>query len=198
MRIIQHRINSIQALAGVPAESGIEFDIRTFNDSMVLNHEPMQNGESVADLLSRSGTLNAPLIFNVKEDGLEEMLLELIQANEVREYFFLDSQVPTIMRLHEERNMRSFAARYSHVENLDYVFNMKPYCEWVWVDCFPGFFPKIDELREMQSAGFRLCVASPELQPKNTREISTYKDIKGILGPDDAVCTKKPQVWQEL
>lgn len=196
MYIVKHRINTLDDVNSLPANVGIETDIRSWSDSLVLHHEPFSAGPKLEELLAQAKVRENLCILNVKEDGHEENVLRICDELGVRNFFFLDSQIPTIYRLHKQ-GYTCFAARYSHLEPVSYVVNFKSICDWVWVDCFPEFMPAKQDLEVLQQEGFRLCIASPELQPKNTREVSDYLEIQAILRDNvDAVCTKQPIVWR--
>ena len=45
MLYISHRINTVAQLAQVPAEHGIEVDLRDSGDRLILQHDPFKDGE---------------------------------------------------------------------------------------------------------------------------------------------------------
>lgn len=201
MIIIQHRVNSSSSLATLTPGIGLEVDLRSYETDIVLNHEPFCKGEHFTTLASQIAQSDPTqmIILNVKEDGLEEALLKICKENGLKNYFFLDSQVPTIYRLNHEQRLTCFAVRYSHLEPREYVLNFQDICQWVWVDCFPEFSPKIEDIRQFQDAGFRICIASPELQSQNNRTIEEYKHIRDLLRPaTDAICSKKTAQWSSI
>jgi hypothetical protein len=44
---IIHRVNKIGDLKKISQEFGVEVDIRTYNNQLVLNHEPFEDGYSL-------------------------------------------------------------------------------------------------------------------------------------------------------
>ena len=44
--IICHRINTIKKLLNTPIKYGVEIDVRSFNKKIVLQHDPIKNGEN--------------------------------------------------------------------------------------------------------------------------------------------------------
>ena len=70
MVIIKHRINSIDALLETPSKFGIEIDIRSYKNKLILNHEPYLNGEEIENFLKNYN--HQFLILNVKEECLEK------------------------------------------------------------------------------------------------------------------------------
>ena len=76
MQIIVHRRNTISELVNTSENYGIEIDIRTQNDNLIIHHDPFQKGEFFSRWLDfyKHGTL----IINLKEEGLENDILEIM------------------------------------------------------------------------------------------------------------------------
>ena len=54
MEIIIHRVNTVKELKKIPHNFGIEIDIRTYKDKIILNHEPYCSGDTLINYISRS------------------------------------------------------------------------------------------------------------------------------------------------
>ncbi|HDR9239089.1 phosphatidylinositol-specific phospholipase C/glycerophosphodiester phosphodiesterase family protein [Burkholderia vietnamiensis] len=197
MKIIAHRRNTIETLRATPEKYGIEVDIRSIADRLVIHHDPFVDGESFEDWLAhyRHGTL----ILNVKEEGLEARLIELMSAFSIADYFFLDQSFPFLIkwaRLGERR----CAVRVSEFESIETALSLAGMVEWVWVDCFTKFPLSSEDGARLRAAGFRLCLVSPELQGRANEEEITK--MQGELAERaiviDAVCTKRPDLWEGL
>lgn len=197
MKIIAHRRNTIETLRATPEKYGIEVDIRSIANRLVIHHDPFVDGESFEDWLAhyRHGTL----ILNVKEEGLEAKLIELMSSFSISDYFFLDQSFPFLIkwaRLGEKR----CAVRVSEFESIETALSLAGMVEWVWVDCFTKFPLSSDDGARLREAGFRLCLVSPELQGRATEEEITK--MQGELADRaiaiDAVCTKRPDLWEGL
>lgn len=197
MKIIAHRRNTIETLRATPEKYGIEVDIRSIADRLVIHHDPFVDGESFEDWLAhyRHGTL----ILNVKEEGLEARLIELMSTFSIADYFFLDQSFPFLIkwaRLGERR----CAVRVSEFESIETALSLAGMVEWVWVDCFTKFPLSSEDGARLRAAGFRLCLVSPELQGRTNEEEITK--MQGELAERaiviDAVCTKRPDLWEGL
>lgn len=195
MKIIAHRRNTIEALQATPERYGIEVDIRSIADRLVIHHDPFVDGESFETWLThyRHGTL----ILNVKEEGLEAKLIELMHAFSISDYFFLDQSFPFLVkwaRLDEKR----CAVRVSEFESVETALSLAGMVEWVWVDCFTKFPLSTADGARLREAGFRLCLVSPELQGRTDEHEITK--MQGELADRaiaiDAVCTKRPDLWE--
>jgi hypothetical protein len=194
LEIISHRRNTLRELIETPCEYGIEVDIRSQGDRLVIHHDPFLEGEDFEAWFSeyRHGTL----ILNVKEEGLEQRLLELMASRGVERFFFLDQSFPFLIRTARQGESRC-AVRYSEFESAETVLALAGQVQWVWVDLFTAARPNPDDLQRFQSAGFKLCLVSPELQGRWDRaEIDALKGHFAIHGIRfDAVCTKSPEAW---
>lgn len=155
---IAHRINTIPELVQVPAEYGVEVDIRDHGDVLVLHHDPFIVGPVTLfeDYLAQFR--HAFIILNIKSEGIEFRVLEILKAYDVHNYMFLDSSFPMIMKLHRA-GVRDVALRVSEYEHIG-SFRDSAY---LWVDCFTQFPLSSAEFVAF-SESHRLCLVSPELQ----------------------------------
>jgi len=192
---IIHRVNSIKKLKQVDTSFGVEIDIRSFGDKLILNHEPFENGELFSEWLKFYN--HKFLILNTKEEGLEEMILLELGKKGINNFFFLDLSFPFLIKLANEGEKRC-AVRLSEFEDIKTVINLSGLVSWVWVDCFTKFPMtrlELDLLKETH--GFNLCIVSPELQGRGSEtDIKKFvNDINMLNLNIDAVCTKFPELW---
>jgi hypothetical protein len=193
MRIYSHRINKKNALEQTSPEFGVEIDLRTYSDMLILSHDPFTSGELFQDWLS--AWKGQPLILNVKEDALEEAILEILDKHGVADFFFLDQSYPSIRRL-IAMGITKVATRVSDYEDLSTA--LKSGSDWVWLDSFSASWDYLMEAtKAIAENGQKSCLVSPELQridPSN--ELSRLKIlIQENNLKIDAVCTKMPESW---
>src|SRR5437016_354194 len=133
MLYIQHRVNTIEQLQATPTEYGVELDLRDRGDRLILQHDPFQDGQDFADYLQhyRHGLM----ILNIKSERIEHRVLELVQAADIRDYFFLDSSLPMIRALVRQGQHR-IAVRFSEFEPIESALALAGQVDWVWIDCF--------------------------------------------------------------
>lgn len=195
MHIIRHRRNTIAELRDTPPDLGIEVDVRSEGDRLIINHDPFRGGEDLLEWLDeyRHGTL----ILNVKEEGLEDRLLDEMAKRNMRDFFFLDQSFPFLIRT-AARGEHRCAVRVSEFEAVDTALGLAGKIDWVWVDCFSRFPLNGRDAGRLRDAGFLLCLVSPELQGRDDpAEIAALRDMiaaEGIVA--EAVCTKKPELWR--
>lgn len=197
MQFIAHRINTVQGLAGIPVEYGVELDLRDFGNNLVLEHDPFKGGELFENYLKRYH--NNTMIVNVKSERVEVRALELLKKYNITNFFFLDSSFPMIISLSRQGETRN-AIRFSEFEGLDTVLAVKNRVQWIWVDCFSLLPLDRAVYQKLRATGLKLCLVSPELQGRPD-DISVYSEQVRTEGIEfDAICTKIYNIplWQSL
>ena len=194
MQIIKHRINSSDDLHKTDKEFGVEVDLRTNHNQIILQHDPFSEGEVFTDWIKNFD--HKTLILNVKEDGLEKEIINILKENSIEDFFFLDLSFPFLVKTAISGETR-IASRVSEFESLETIEKIKDLISWVWIDYFSYFPLKESDLIRIKDLGLRTCIVSPELQgfdPQN--EVSKIKDcIINYRDLFDAVCTKYPELW---
>jgi hypothetical protein len=194
MIIVSHRRNTAEQLRETSRHHGVEVDIRSHGDRLTIHHDAFADGEDFERWLDDYG--HRLLILNVKEEGLEDRLLGLMQARGIADFFVLDQSFPFLVKTARAGEKRC-AVRVSEFESINTVLSLAGLVSWVWVDCFTRFPISGAEAAKLQSLGFRLCIVSPELQGRpGDQSIPALRSLlaqEGIAA--DAVCTKLPQLW---
>lgn len=193
MEIICHRRNTLNDLKSTPKKYGVEIDIRSYNKSLIIQHDPFLKGDYFEDWIKyyEHGTL----ILNVKEEGLENEILDHLKKYNINSFFFLDQSFPFIIKTLKERENR-IALRVSEYESLETALNLNYKPEWIWVDIFTKFPLSKNDYNKLRDANYKLCLVSPELQNlKNINIDYLKKYFKEENIVFDAVCTKKPKLW---
>ena len=191
---IKHRVNKTIDLKNTDSNLGIEVDIRSNGKNLIIHHDPFEKGEYFQEWLVHYK--HKMLILNVKEEGLEHSLINLMDMANIKNYFFLDQSFPFLLKYSKDAEGRS-AVRFSEYESIQSVYALNKLCNWVWVDCFSKNPLTINKYRKLKEYNFKICVVSPELQGRNsTVEILKMKEdfSKKMIYPD-AVCTKLPNLW---
>jgi len=195
MVIIHHRRNSIKELIETDIQYGVEIDIRSNSSELILQHDPFQTGTSFKEWLDHFH--HNTLILNVKEEGLESEVTKLLKTKNIENYFFLDQSFPFLIKS-AKLGERKCAVRVSEFESIDNALSLAPMIDWVWVDCFSKFPLSSANANLLKNAGLRLCAVSPELQGRSaeTEVISMQRLLQEREIKLDAVCTKRPDLWE--
>jgi hypothetical protein len=196
MKFIFHRRNTIEELKATPTEFGVEVDIRSDHGQLIIHHDPFKNGESFEEWIKyyRHGTL----ILNVKEEGLEARLIDLMKQYDIEDYFFLDQSFPVLIKW-LKLGERHWAVRVSEYESIETALTLAGKIDWIWVDCFTQSPLTGIDAKSLQDAGFKLCFVSPELQGRPAE--TAIPELAKILAERDitadSICTNKPELWKE-
>jgi hypothetical protein len=187
---IQHRVNTIAELKATPKHVGVELDLRSKGDDIIIHHDPFCDGEKLDEYLTHFN--HSFIILNTKEEGLELRLLELMKRHNIENFFFLDLSMPFLIKTMNQ-GISNIAVRFSHYEPIEFVRKFKGKVDWVWIDYFDSLPLNQDNYDELK-AHFKLCLVSPELLG---HDLSRLEKVKATLRnmPLDAVCTKRPDMW---
>jgi hypothetical protein len=194
MQIYSHRVNTISGLKKIDPVYGVEIDLRTKLGELILSHDPYADGELFSEWLKH--LRGHSLILNVKEDALEDSILELLAKNGVSDYFFLDQSFPSIRRC-INMGITKVATRVSDFEDLETA--LRSGSEWVWLDSFSGVWDHLlQAVPAIAMNGQKTCLVSPELQRLDSiQELTSLKEmISSNRMAITSVCTKFPESWE--
>lgn len=167
--LIIHRVNSIEILKSIDKSLGCEIDIRTDGSNLILNHEPLKKGDRLNDYLDeyRHGTL----VLNIKETGIESIVLQEVQKRNIKSYFLLDVEMPYLIKAFI-KNEKNLAVRFSEYEPIENVVIFKNKFNWIWVDSITKV-PIADENFQTINK-FNVCLVCPSLW-KRSEDINKEK-----------------------
>lgn len=196
MKFIVHRRNTLSQLKETDSCYGVEVDIRSRGNELIIHHDPFVPGESFEDWIDAYD--HGTLILNVKEEGLEARLIALMAQKNIEDYFFLDQSFPFLIKWSTAGEQRC-AVRVSEFESVDTALSLAGKVKWVWVDCFYHFPLSASDAKRLKNAGFKLCLVSPELQGRDPEiEIPQLVRLLKERNIDaEAVCTKRVDLWEK-
>jgi hypothetical protein len=192
LRLYRHRVNTVAELEATPQLLGIEFDLRSDGDRVIVTHDPFTDGVRIEEFFPRIG--RRPCIFNVKCEGVEGRVLSLAREHGIDDFFFLDCSVPAAVKLWRQGERR-IGIRWSEYEPIEGVLAWAGKASWCWVDCFTKFPGSEREWAQLADQ-FQLCLVSPELQGHGSDSIASFRAALGGRHYH-AACTKQPQLWTE-
>lgn len=195
MKIIYHRRNTLEMLLSTDPRFGVEVDIRSHGDRLIIHHDPCRPGEDFKKWLDAYE--HKTLILNVKEEGLEDRLIKMMEEKGISDFFFLDQSFPFLVKW-SKIGERRCAVRVSEFESVETALTLSGDVDWVWVDCFTKFPLDEHQARRLKDGGFKICLVSPELQGRNAEtEIPRLRSLlKKRYIKAAAVCTKRPDLWE--
>jgi len=196
MNIIQHRVNSSIELKNISLEYGVEIDIRSNDKELYLHHDPFKNGEKLEDWMINYR--HKLLVLNVKEEGLENEVIKMLDNFNVTNFFFLDQSFPFLYKTSKVNNEERCAIRFSDFESIDTVKKFSSFVNWIWVDMFENFPLNDKKINAyLLETGLNICFVSPELHDVHSRNlIKEFRSKVEAMGfGDHYVCTKYPELW---
>lgn len=191
---ICHRINTVEQLKATDPCYGVEMDLHAYGERLVVHHDAFKNAIDFEDWLS--AFQHAFVVLNIKEEGIETRVLEIMLQHRHHNFFMLDLSFPALIKMVHCGEQR-VAVRVSEYEPVDAALNLSDKVKWVWIDLFQDKIPlNPQQYLALKKTGMKLCLVSPELHGRDKALIQTLRaDLhqQGFLM--DAVCTKYPELW---
>jgi hypothetical protein len=194
---ILHRINTLEQLSSSNPEFGVEIDIHGYGDKLVVHHDALTNGTDLDEWLL--AYRHRFVIFNIKEEGIEEAVRQAAEDAGVKDYFLLDLSFPALIKMVRKGEHR-LAVRVSKYEPVAGALSLSGYVSWVWLDVFDGWPLTLADYECLSRANFKICLVSPELHGGYRGEFEIYEMqelMKASSFTVDAVCTKYPDLWDK-
>ena len=158
--------NSKQSLSSAIAEGfGLETDLRDFNTSLVVSHDPPSDNEPLLyfdwllDCISIKD-YEGRLALNIKSDGLSQIIASQLYLAQVPsdQFFVFDMSTPDSLQY--INNSMPFYTRVSDLEPNPVLLDK---AVGIWVDDFEGIFNQVDTALQYIDNGYRVALVSPEL-----------------------------------
>ena len=83
--IIWHRVNTIEHLKSININDGVEIDVRSIKGVPYLSHFIDEDGVDFEEWLKHYN-LKGTLVINVKEEGLEMIIIKLLEKYNITNY----------------------------------------------------------------------------------------------------------------
>ena len=88
MIIIKHRVNTVDKIIKTPKSYGVEIDLRSNHKTIYLNHDPYKKGVKFSQWIKYFN--HKLIVLNVKEEGIEKKIINILKKNKVFNFFFHD------------------------------------------------------------------------------------------------------------
>ena len=176
---------------------GVETDIRDYKGELVISHDIAdENCRRVEDFLESHCGINPELFiaFNIKADGLQGKLKELLLKYKLLNYFVFDMSVPDALG-YLKLGINAFTRQSEH----ETIPSFYKGAQGVWVDGFTSEWVDESTIRGHLEQGKQVCLVSPEL---HGRSYGLYwrklLDMKVINDPGLIICTDYPEEAREV
>ncbi|WP_255536823.1 hypothetical protein [Polynucleobacter sp. 86C-FISCH] len=175
---------------------GIETDFRDLNGRLVVSHDvPGSDALSIEDFITLyKATTNPGLMaLNIKADGLQWLVKEMVKASGMKDYFVFDMSVPD-MREYFSNGIPVFT-RLSEYETPPAFLNASA---GVWLDAFENEWYDIQVLNDLLKKKKLVAIVSPELHGRDHNYLWEFlKSNQLFKNPLISLCTDFPMEAKE-
>jgi hypothetical protein len=178
---------------------GTELDIRDYCGKLVVSHDvPNSSSIEFSKILDLYVKYNKKLCLaiNIKSDGLQGLLLDLLKEYQVENYFVFDMSVPDAL-LYLKNKFKTFT-RESEFETEPSFYNN---AEGIWMDEFHEPWISSQKIQYHLSNLKKVCIVSPELHGReHTKKWEDYRLISNKNLDNDRImlCTDYPEQAKEV
>lgn len=172
---------------------GFESDIRDYKGDLVISHDianaGCQKAEEIFQWLSDSDD-EFCFAINIKADGLDRLLQQMLNKYHLNNYFAFDMSVPQMIA-YKDAGL-NFFTRQSEIEMLPCMYDL---AKGVWIDGFWGTDWITRELLENHIKNAKkICIVSPELHQRDDY-LLFWKRLKeyDLKSKDIYLCTDYPE-----
>ncbi len=192
--------NALDALVQAIKEGfGIETDLRSFKGRIVITHDPASSDNvlSLKELFERIKSepnfRKAYYALNIKEDGIEQKVIELLDEFSIADRCFVfDMSVPSAITFKRKKNeLKSkimIATRESEYENATLYEDSQV----VWMDEFESNWIDMDRIAKHINNGKIAVVVSPELHKREHKAVWQYCKDLIVQKKQVLLCTDRP------
>ena len=172
---------------------GTETDVRDFNGELVISHDiPNELVLSLETFfqLFNSYDNSLPLALNIKSDGLQEPLLNLIKEYNIENYFVFDMSIPDTLG-YLKKNINIFTRQSEYEKNPAFYEESKG----VWLDEFNFNWITKEKIQNHLSNNKSVCIVSSELHKRSSiNQWEIFKEGFDIIHNNKVnICTDKPE-----
>ena len=184
---------------------GIETDLRDFQGSLVISHDPVINNNNILSFenflkLYRESKSKEMLALNIKSDGIISKAESLLKDFQITNYFFFDMSIPQLIEA-KRNNINKIFCRHSEYESTEKVLNLT---SGVWLDSFDGFHQNLHELiLYFLNKKIFVAIVSPELHIKDHKLMyDCWEKIKSLNLSEQSqnmlmLCTDNPLIARD-
>lgn len=175
---------------------GTETDFRDYEQKLVISHN-VADGTcmSADDFFAMYKDQKCTLALNVKADGIQQLLKELLNKNNITNYFCFDMSIPDTLE-YINAGLKFFV-RESEYEKINSLYEK---AEGVWADGFESdVWITKDYIENHRNNGKRVCIVSSDLHKRDYSELWERINDKEILNDDGVIlCTDYPDKAKEF
>ena len=173
---------------------GVETDFRDYKGNLVISHDIPSGDEMTADdffKLYSSYSQKYWLALNIKADGLQPLLMELIDKYQIENYFCFDMSIPDTLG-YINQNLKTFSRVSEYEKELPFYDKSTG----VWLDCFISDWFSGEEIQKYLNNDKFVCVVSSDLHKREYKD--AWAKYKLIRDQKLILCTDHPEEAREF
>ena len=174
---------------------GLETDIRYDKQKgLVISHDVLQVKKKSLRfeyllLEYKRVQSNAYIAINIKSDGLQKYLKEILFKYKIKDYFLFDMSIPDLIS--GTKHKLNQYARYSNLED---PYKFTDFTNGVWIDNFSSEMISKSELINLTKQFHNLAFVSPELHGNKYKEYWEFvKNFNNSFELNMMLCTDLPK-----
>jgi hypothetical protein len=171
---------------------GAETEVRDCNGVLVVSEGPASSESPTLEdivIVYKNHGAGMPLALDVRADGLQPLISDLLRVHKSDDIFFFNLTVPE-MDIYLSAGLNVFT-RQSDIENEPALLRE---CKGVWLDTLRGDWGQHAEVEKALTAGKQVCLASPEIRKRPHEafwnEVKTWRTVGSR---DLMLCTDQPE-----
>lgn len=177
---------------------GTETDIRDCAGELVISHDIPNGTEMTVDTffqIFNETKCPGSLALNIKSDGLQKPLIDLILKYQIDNYFLFDMSVPDAVV-----SFKDGLKTYTRQSEYETVCSFYDSAIGVWMDEFYSDWITNAIVEGHINNDKKVCIVSPELHGRDPVEKwKQYRDLTGLNNSDNiTLCTDVPEFAKEF
>lgn len=176
---------------------GTETDIRDYKGELVISHDIADEHSIPAarffEIYNKYNT-NLYLALNIKADGLQVKLKNLLDLYKITNYFVFDMSVPDAIG-YLSHGFNTFTRQSEYELQPSFYSN----ANGIWMDCFLKDWIEERHIAEHLEAGKQVCLVSPDLHKRDYLTFWERLARMSVVTNDNLMlCTDYPEKWLSL
>ena len=171
---------------------GTETDIRDYQGELVVSHEiPNEFSMTMIKFLELYAGYKNPflLALNIKADGLQRKMRELLEKYNITNYFLFDMSIPDTIQ-YIKMGFNVFCRQSEYELNVPFYNEIKG----IWLDSFCKIWYSSDLVNEHLINGKQVCIVSSELHKRDHLNHWQYLKSFNLNNSDNLIlCTDYPE-----
>jgi len=175
---------------------GVETDVRDYKGDLVVSHDIADSSSISLDkffLTYNKYGANLPLALNIKSDGLQVKLKNLIEKYSIKNYFVFDMSIPDTLT-YLDFGMNTLIRRSEYEHELEILGNI----HGIWLDQFQANWYDRNLIENIIKKWKLVCIVSPDLHGRDNKTCwSLLANSSASSASKMMICTDHPLQAEE-